>query len=160
MALTSMLCLRKVHSGRLCTTVFELSEENATTRRAIVKDIQYDPTNYNIIHLDFEELIEDRARQCQSAYRMHRRCRLHRDQTRRHLTASYSHFARHAACPKTCPLLSGRYQIMDVGEAKRLSDLNLPQTVQTFSRSQRSRCCHCKAVIRDEGKQLSGGRTQ
>lgn len=51
--------LRKVQPGRLCTTVFELKAEKGKARRAILKDIQYEPTTYNVIHLDFEELIED-----------------------------------------------------------------------------------------------------
>jgi large subunit ribosomal protein L25 len=51
--------LRKVQSGRLSTTVFELGFENGVSRRAILKDIQYDPTSYKVIHLDFEELVEE-----------------------------------------------------------------------------------------------------
>lgn len=51
--------LRDVPKGRLSTAVFELHEEKATTRRAILKDIQYNPTTYDIIHLDFEELLDD-----------------------------------------------------------------------------------------------------
>ncbi len=52
--------LRKVQPGRLSTTAFELHEEKATTRRGILKDIHYNPTNYDVIHLDFEE----HARRC------------------------------------------------------------------------------------------------
>lgn len=51
--------LRKVQPGRLSTTAFELHEEKATTRRGILKDIHYNPTNYDVIHLDFEELLDD-----------------------------------------------------------------------------------------------------
>lgn len=51
--------LRNVMPGRLSTTVFTLSGKNGTTRKAILKDIQYNPINYNVIHLDFEELIEN-----------------------------------------------------------------------------------------------------
>lgn len=50
--------LRKVQSGRLSTTIFTLVGEDGKERRAIVKDIQYKPTNYEVIHLDFEELID------------------------------------------------------------------------------------------------------
>ena len=48
--------LRKVPSGRLSTTVFELEEKGAKLRRSILKDITYDPVSYQVIHLDFEEL--------------------------------------------------------------------------------------------------------
>jgi large subunit ribosomal protein L25 len=50
--------MRKLTPGRLSTTIFTLEEDQAK-RRVIVKDIQYNPINYDVIHLDFEELIED-----------------------------------------------------------------------------------------------------
>lgn len=48
--------LRQVQSGRLPTTVFTLVDDKKKERRVIIKDIQYFVTNYDIIHLDFEEL--------------------------------------------------------------------------------------------------------
>lgn len=51
--------LRAVQPGRLSTTVFTLVDEKGKQRRAIIKDIQYNVVNYNVIHLDFEELIDD-----------------------------------------------------------------------------------------------------
>lgn len=51
--------LRKVQPGHLPTTIFTLEEKGAKARKAIVKDIQYEPTTYDVIHLDFEELIDD-----------------------------------------------------------------------------------------------------
>lgn len=50
--------LRKVKPGHLATTVFELVGEAGKSQRAIVKDIQYNPVNYDVIHLDFELLDE------------------------------------------------------------------------------------------------------
>ncbi|MBS4168336.1 50S ribosomal protein L25/general stress protein Ctc [Parachlamydia sp. AcF125] len=50
--------LRKVEPGHLSTTVFILEEEGRAERQVIVKEIQYNVTNYDVIHLDFEELIE------------------------------------------------------------------------------------------------------
>lgn len=50
--------LREVVPGRLSTTVFELIDEKGGKRRAIIKDIQYNPVSYDVIHLDFEELID------------------------------------------------------------------------------------------------------
>jgi len=49
--------MRKVLPGRLSTTIFELEEKGIKPRRAILKDITYDPVSYEIIHLDFEELL-------------------------------------------------------------------------------------------------------
>ncbi len=49
--------LRKLRPGFLPTTVFELKSEDGKIRKALVKDIQYKPTTYEVIHLDFIELI-------------------------------------------------------------------------------------------------------
>lgn len=51
--------LRQVKPGHLPTTVFVLNDENGKERRVLVKEIQYDITSYAVIHLDFEELIQD-----------------------------------------------------------------------------------------------------
>lgn len=51
--------LRAIKSGHLPTTIFEMNDGKGKARRVIVKDIQYKPTNYDIIHLDFEELHDD-----------------------------------------------------------------------------------------------------
>lgn len=48
--------MRNIQPGRLSTHKFTLVEENGKERHAILKDIQYNVTNYNVIHLDFEEL--------------------------------------------------------------------------------------------------------
>ncbi|BAE80966.1 50S ribosomal protein L25 [Chlamydia felis Fe/C-56] len=51
--------LSGLESGALSSTIFSLSYEGRIIR-ALVKDIQYQVTTYQVIHLDFEELIEDR----------------------------------------------------------------------------------------------------
>lgn len=48
--------MRQIIPGRLSTTVFTLATENGKERRVLIKDIQYNITTYDIIHLDFEEL--------------------------------------------------------------------------------------------------------
>ena len=50
--------LRNVQPGRLSTQKFTLVEEGGKERQAILKEIQYHVTNYQVIHLDFEELHE------------------------------------------------------------------------------------------------------
>lgn len=47
--------LRKVKSGCLSTTIFVLNGDDKP-KRAILKDIQYQRTTYQVIHVDFEEL--------------------------------------------------------------------------------------------------------
>lgn len=51
--------LRHVQQGHLPTTIFTLVDEKGKQRRVIIKDIQYNVVNYNVIHLDFEELIDN-----------------------------------------------------------------------------------------------------
>ncbi|NGX46155.1 MAG: 50S ribosomal protein L25 [Chlamydiae bacterium] len=47
--------LNHIEKGTLATQIFTLQKEGKQ-RRAILKDIQYKPTNYEIIHLDFAEI--------------------------------------------------------------------------------------------------------
>lgn len=51
--------LRSIVPGRLSTTVFQLVDDKGATKKAILKEIQYEPTTYNIQHLDFEELVDN-----------------------------------------------------------------------------------------------------
>lgn len=48
--------VRQVTPGRLSTTVFNLVDAGGKARKAILKEIQYHPTSYDILHMDFEEL--------------------------------------------------------------------------------------------------------
>ena len=50
--------LRNMKSGLLATTVFEL-HDGKKTHRAIVKDIQYHPVSYAVLHVDFAVLKDD-----------------------------------------------------------------------------------------------------
>ena len=51
--------LSQIKRGHLPTTIFTLVDEQGNERRAIVKDIQYHVTTYDVLHLDFEELQDD-----------------------------------------------------------------------------------------------------
>jgi large subunit ribosomal protein L25 len=50
--------LRHVRPGHLPTSIFTLVDEEGRERRVLVKDIQYNVVNYQVTHLDFEELLE------------------------------------------------------------------------------------------------------
>jgi large subunit ribosomal protein L25 len=50
--------LRNLKSGHLATTVFEL-HDGTHVRRALVKEVQYQPATYAIEHVDFVELKDD-----------------------------------------------------------------------------------------------------
>lgn len=125
--------LRKVESGRLCTTVFELHEPKMTTRRAILKDIQYDPTNYSIVHLDFEELLED----VPVNVKIPIECTGIVDCTGVKLGGVLRQVIRYLrvrCLPKDMPSF---FQIdvksMGIMDVKRLADLNIPQTVRPLA---------------------------
>lgn len=51
-------CLRSIAKGHLPTTIFEL-QLSGKSIRAIVKEIQYHTTSYNILHLDFQQVVDD-----------------------------------------------------------------------------------------------------
>lgn len=48
--------LRQVQKGHLSTTIFELTDAHGKSRKAIIKEIQYHPTSYDVMHLDFAQL--------------------------------------------------------------------------------------------------------
>jgi len=50
--------LRQMKKGRLSTTKITLVNEKGEERLAVIKDVQYHVTNYDVMHLDFEELID------------------------------------------------------------------------------------------------------
>jgi large subunit ribosomal protein L25 len=50
--------LRQMKNGRLPTTVFFLTIDGKE-KKAIIKDIQYQLTTYQVSHIDFEELMSD-----------------------------------------------------------------------------------------------------
>lgn len=52
--------MRSISPGFLTTTVFLLKDESGRERRVLVKEVQYKPTTYEIVHLDFYELEEGR----------------------------------------------------------------------------------------------------
>lgn len=51
--------LRLVKSGHLSTTQFELKTKDGASQKALVKEIQYHPTTYAPLHIDFQELVDD-----------------------------------------------------------------------------------------------------
>ena len=51
--------VRRLEMGFLSTTIFNLKTAAGKKRRAIVREIQYKPTTYEVSHIDFLELIPD-----------------------------------------------------------------------------------------------------
>lgn len=52
--------LRELEAGFLPTTVFSIKDKSGKTRKAIIKDIDYKVTTYEVQHIDFLELVADR----------------------------------------------------------------------------------------------------
>ncbi len=50
--------IRQVKAGHLSTQKITLVDENGKEKTVILKEIQYHPTTYVVLHLDFEELHE------------------------------------------------------------------------------------------------------
>jgi large subunit ribosomal protein L25 len=50
-----LACLRQIPKGGLSTVIFDLKGEGKP-RRGLVKEIQYHPTTYEVLHLDFVEV--------------------------------------------------------------------------------------------------------
>jgi len=50
--------LRDLEQGFLPSTIFVLKTKSGKKRKAIIKDIQYDVTSYNVLHIDFLELVD------------------------------------------------------------------------------------------------------
>ncbi|MBS0622253.1 MAG: 50S ribosomal protein L25 [Verrucomicrobia bacterium] len=52
--------LREIRKGCLPTTLFTLVGAEGTTFRALIKEIQYHVTTYDVLHLDFQEVSDKR----------------------------------------------------------------------------------------------------
>ena len=52
-------CVANVEPGRLSTSKFTLTGEDGQKFQALLKEIQYHPTTYDVVHLDFQQLVDD-----------------------------------------------------------------------------------------------------
>ena len=52
--------MRAISPGTLPVTVFELKDASGRSRTALVREVQYQPTTYEITHIDFLELDQKR----------------------------------------------------------------------------------------------------
>lgn len=50
--------LRSLKPGFLPTTILHIEDESGKVTKVIVKEIQYKPTTYQVLHLDFLELVD------------------------------------------------------------------------------------------------------
>lgn len=125
--------LRTVQPGRLSTTIFTLNDDKGKARRVILKEIQYAPTTYNIQHLDFEELFDDTP----VSIKVPIECIGIADCIGIKLGGFLRQVIRtvRVRClPKDIPLV---FQVdvknMALFDTKRLSDLEIPQTIRPLA---------------------------
>lgn len=125
--------LRHIQSGRLPTTVFNLTDEHGKERPSIVKEIQYNPVNYQVIHLDFEELHKDQHVKVKVPIEFTGVV----DCIGVKLGGTLRHVIRHVkvrCLPKDIPAcFNVDVRNMALGDSKRLSDLEIPKNVKPIA---------------------------
>lgn len=122
--------LRHVQSGHLPTTVFTLTDDKGQERRVLVKDIQYAITTYAVTHLDFEELVDDHKVNVKIPIE----CVGMADCLGIKLGGVLRQVIRHVrvrCLPKDLPSFF-ELDVRELGQrqSKRLSDIQIPQTVR------------------------------
>jgi large subunit ribosomal protein L25 len=125
--------LRQMKPGHLGTTVF-LLKLNGKDKRAIIKDIQYQLTTYNILHIDFEELFEE----VPVSVKVPIQCIGVADCTGVKLGGFLRQIIRHV-CVKCLPKHIPSYfsvDVQDLGikQSKKLSDIAIPQGVKPLAK--------------------------
>ena len=122
--------LRKVKSGHLSTQIFSLTDENGGERRAILKEIQYEPTTYDVTHLDFEELVSGHKINIKVPIEVIGSAECPGVKLGGVLRAVIRSM-RVSCFPEDIPT-SFQLDVKDLGarESKRLKDLNIPHTVR------------------------------
>ncbi len=121
--------LRNTVQGKLATTVFAIDG-----RKAIVKEIQYDPTSYRVIHIDFQEVTVDRPVQVKvpiycigGAESVGVKAGGFLRQVLRYVEVE---------CPSDAILEEIQVNVKDLGirQKKRLSDLPIPKNVRPLAK--------------------------
>ena len=125
--------MRQVLPGRLPTTIFSLVDDKGKEVRAVIKDIQYKVTNYQVIHLDFEELVEGQLVKVKVPIE----CVGVADSPAVKLGNVLRQVIRHirvACLPKDIPAYF-EVDVKDLGPrgAKRLKDLQIPHSVRPLA---------------------------
>jgi len=119
--------VRTSKRGAITTTVFDL--EGDKTCKAILKEIQYHPTNYEILHLDFLEFIEENPVKVKIPVEFVNTA----DCVGIKLGGFLRHIKRHVpvrCLPKDIPE-SFKLDVKEVGirQSKRVKDLEIPEQI-------------------------------
>lgn len=128
--------LRNIEEGFLPTTIFQLKNESGKTSKALVKDIQYHVTSYDVLHIDFLELQNDHIVEVKVPIRCLNTVEClgvkgggYIRQVMRHL--------RIRCLPSYIPTcFELDLKELDLRQAKRVEDLKLPEHVVTLIKPQ------------------------
>jgi large subunit ribosomal protein L25 len=127
--------MRTILPGRLSTTQFTLIQ-GGKERKVIVKEIQYHVTTYDILHLDFEELHED----VKVSIKVPIECTGIMDCVGIRLGGALRQVIRYLrvrCLPKDIPaVLELDVRNMSLHDSKRLSELQIPSTIQPLMNMQ------------------------
>lgn len=125
--------LRNLKPGHLPTSVFTLVDEKGHKHKAIIKDIQYNIINYEVSHLDFEELVADHKVKLKVPIE----CVGAAECPGIKLGGALRQVLRHvrvACLPKDMPTF---FQLdvrdLSLGQSKRLRDLGVPNTIKPLA---------------------------
>lgn len=125
--------LRQMKPGHLGTTVFHLKLDGKE-RRAIIKDIQYQLTTYQVSHIDFEELFED----VPVSVKVPIQCTGVADCVGVKLGGFLRQIIRHVrveCLPKHIPThFFVDVQDLGIKQSKKLSDITIPQGVKPLAK--------------------------
>ncbi len=125
--------LREMKPGHLGTTIFQLHIDGKE-RKAIIKDIQYKLTTYQVSHIDFEELFDD----VPVNVKVPIQCTGVADCTGIKLGGFLRQIIRHLkveCLPKVIPA-EFLVDVRDLGikQAKKLSDITMPKGVKPLAK--------------------------
>ena len=125
--------LREMKQGHLGTTIFQLTMDGKE-RRAIIKDIQYQLTTYQVSHIDFEELLDE----VPVSVKVPISCTGVADCSGIKLGGFLRQIIRHVkveCLPKHIPS-EFQVDVRDLGikQAKKLSDIKIPQGVKPLAK--------------------------
>ena len=128
--------MRHLPKGRLPNTILTLVEGDGKKSRVLVKDIQYNVTTYDVIHLDFEEL-EDGV---QVSVKVPIECMGVADCVGIKHGGVLRRVIRHLkvrCLPKDIPeAFTLDVQGMELNDIRRLADLDIPPTVRSLANLQ------------------------
>ena len=122
--------MRSMVAGHLPTTVFTLVDEHGRERKVLIKEIQYAVTTYDVLHLDFEELVDGQMVNVKVPIE----CVGVAESSGVKLGGALRQVLRHV--PVRCPVnaLPKVFELdvkdLEIGGAKRLSDLQWPKEVR------------------------------